>query len=102
MRSNVTIPPAAGRALENLFTGQPVPTAGPHYTGFAAGKDATVAGVLEAFRAEQTADDGLLAHLDPREMQAIGAIIAHVDHHLSGLMGIGIDGKPLSADDSPV
>ena len=101
MRSNITVPPAARRALTDLFTGQPVPRDGPHHTGFMAGKDAAVAGVLEALRAEQMADDGLLSHLGPSEMHAIGSIIAGVDHHLSGLIGVGIDGKPLSEGDSP-
>ncbi len=94
--ADLSIAPVTTRALTSLFTGQPVPAVGQSsHRPFTAGKDACIAAILEAFRAEQTADDGLLIHLGTREMEALGNIIMQVDTLISGLMGVGIDGQPL-------
>ena len=93
--ADLSIAPVTTRVLTTLFAGQPVPRVGAsNHRPFAAGKDACIAAILEALRAEQTEDDGLLTHFGAREMEALGNIIVQTDTLISGLMGLDVHGQP--------
>lgn len=84
---------AAIRALVNNAPEMPHTVGTAEHQAFLAGKDATIATALAAFRADNRG--GALKHLTADDMLAIGNIMLAIDEALSAKLGVDVAGQRL-------